>query len=308
MIKKIIVTGASGLIGTRLTAELISKGYDVVVFTRSVSKRKSTVHPANNNVEWDYRNPDAWQSYFENSYAIIHLAGASIAGKRFTKAYKKKVENSRIISTQNIVKAISAVKNKPKVFLCASGINYYGDSNARVLTENSPAGNDFLANVCSRWENEAMQAEKAGVRRVSIRTSPVLSLQDGMLKTLYPIFKSYLGASLGSGRQWFSWIHIEDIIRTYIYALENEFISGSINASSPYPVSMKEFAGQFGKVINRPVYFRVPLFMLKTFVGEAADFITASLRVIPAKLQRSGFIFNYAELGKALNDIVKNHK
>lgn len=308
MTKKVIITGATGLIGSRLAAELTSKGFEVIVFTRSLSRRKIPVNSSITYVEWDYRNPDLWQSYLENAYGIIHLAGASIAGKRFTESYKQQVKDSRIISTRNIVKAITAVKNKPRVFLCASGINYYGDSCDRVLTEDSPAGNDFLAEVCSRWEYEAAEAEKAGVRRVSIRTSPVLSLQDGMLKTLYPVFKSYLGASLGSGRQWFSWIHIDDIIRIYLYALENEAISGSINASSPYPVTMNDFAGEFGKAVNRPAFFRVPLFVLKAIVGEAADFITASLRVSPAKLQRSGFVFDYPELETALSDIVKNHK
>ncbi|HSD63271.1 MAG TPA: TIGR01777 family oxidoreductase [Ignavibacteriaceae bacterium] len=308
MAKKIIITGATGLIGSKLTNKLISKNYEVVVFTRNAKKGNIQVPSAHKYVEWDYLKPAKWQAVLEDSYAVIHLSGASIAGKRFTESYKKKVKSSRIISTQNLVKAISAAINKPKVFVCASGINYYGDSNDKILTEDSPGGNDFLAEVCGEWEYEASKAENFGVRRVSIRTSPVLSLQDGMLKSLKPLFKSYLGASLGSGKQWFSWIHVDDIINIYLLALEDETVQGAVNASSPAPVKMHEFAEQFGKALNRPAFFKVPRFVLKTIMGEAADFITASLRVIPERLQKSGFIFRFPEIYSALDDIVRNKK
>ncbi len=308
MAKKIIITGATGLIGSKLTNELISRNYEVVIFTRNVQKGNIRVPSADKYVEWNYHKPEEWQNHLEDSYAVIHLSGASIAGKRFTESYKKKVKNSRIISTQNIVKAISAAKNKPRVFLCASGINYYGDSYDKILTEDNSGGNDFLAGVCKDWEYEASKAENFGVRRVSIRTSPVLSLKDGMLKSLKPLFKSYLGASLGSGKQWFSWVHIDDIINIYLMTLEDVTISGPVNASSPGPVRMDEFAEQFGKALSRPSFFKIPKFVLKLVMGEAADFITASLRVIPERLQKSGFIFKFPELHSALDDIVKNKK
>jgi uncharacterized protein len=176
------------------------------------------------------------------------------------------------------------------------------------LNEDSPPGNDFLAELCINWENEAAKVESAGVRRVSIRTSPVLSIQEGMLKKLYPLFKLYLGASLGSGKQWFSWIHIEDMLRTYLYALEDASVSGPVNAAAPEPISMDEFAEQFGRAVNRPVFFKVPLFVLRAVTGEAADFITASLRVTPEKLKNSGFSFNHSELKSALIDILNNKK
>ncbi len=308
MTKKIVITGATGLIGSKLTAELAEKNYQVTVFTRNPDKAQGSPPSAVNYMQWDYHNPGKWQDHFEDSYAVIHLAGASIAGKRFTESYKKKVRDSRIISTRNIVTALADTKNKPAIFLCASGINYYGDSNDKTLTEENSAGNDFLAQVCNEWEYEASRAETLGLRRVSIRTSPVLSTQDGMLKTLLPLFKCYLGGSLGSGRQWFSWIHIDDIIRTYLYALENDSVSGSVNASSPNPVRMDEFAAQFGEVLNRPSFFKVPKFALKAVIGEAADFITASLRVIPGKLLDTGFLFNFPKLHTALADLVNTNK
>jgi len=308
MTKKIVITGASGLIGSKLTSELAAKNYQVTIFTRDPYKAKSCVPTAVNYVQWDYHNPGKWQDHFEDTYAVIHLAGASIAGKRFTESYKNKVRNSRIISTRNIVKGIADTKNKPAIFLCASGINYYGDSNDKILMEESSAGNDFLAKVCSEWEYEASRAEDLGLRRVSIRTSPVLSIKEGMLKTLLPLFKFYLGASLGSGRQWFSWIHIDDIVKTYLYALENNSISGPVNASSPNPVKMDEFAKQFGGVLNRPAIFKVPKSVLKAVIGEAADFITASLRVIPAKLLDTGFVFKFPKLHAALVDLASSKR
>jgi uncharacterized protein (TIGR01777 family) len=308
MPKRIIITGATGLIGSKLTNALVAKNYKVTIFTRNVDKAKTGVPSAADYLEWNYRNPGQWQNRFEDSYAVIHLAGANLAGKRFTESYKKKIWDSRIISTKNIVKAISETNNRPAIFICASGINYYGDSNERILNEDLSSGNDFLAKLCEEWENEAAKVEEKGVRRVSVRTSPVLSIHDGMLKKLYPLFKLYLGASLGSGNQWFSWIHIDDIINAYIYALENNAVSGAVNASAPNPVIMDEFAREFGSSLNRPVFFRVPLFVLKAILGEAGDSLTASLRVIPEKLQNSGFSFKYPDLHEAFIDIVRNKK
>jgi uncharacterized protein (TIGR01777 family) len=308
MAKKIIITGATGLIGSRLTSELVLRKYEVTVFTRNAQKAKKIVFSSVNYVEWDYHQPDKWYNELESSFAIVHLAGVSIAGGRFTESYKKKVFESRVTSTQNIVKVISETKNKPSVFLCASGINYYGESGDKILVEDSTPGIDFLADVCEKWENEASKVEDFGVRRVSLRTSPVLSTRDGMLKTLLPLFRFYLGASLGSGKQWFSWIHIDDIIKAYIYALEDVNLHGPINASSPDPVRMDEFAEQFGRVIHRPVFFKVPKFALRIVKGEAADYITASMRVVPRKLQDYNFTFSYPQLGPALQDLIQYKK
>ncbi len=308
MAKKIIMTGATGLIGANLAKLLIKRGYEIIVFTRDIDKGRVRLPSVKNYVEWNYRKPEKWRNHFEDAYAVIHLAGANLAGKRFTEAYKKKVRDSRILSTKNIVDAVSEANKKPSVFLCASGINYYGNSGDRVLTEKSAPGNDFLADLCEEWENEASKVEKAGVRWVSIRTSPVLSTQDAVLKKLLPLFKLYVGASLGTGKQWFSWIHIDDIVNTYLYALENESVSGPVNASAPNPVIMDEFAEQLGDVVNRPVFFRVPGLVMKAMIGESADFITASLRVLPEKLEALGFQFSFPLLKDALSDAIINKK
>ena len=308
MSKRIIISGATGLIGSRLASELASSGFEITIFTRNINKSRMMVPTAKNYVEWDYRRPEKWEDHLEGANAVIHLAGASIAGKRFTDSYKKKVRGSRIISTRNIVKAIAEIKDKPKAFICASGINYYGDSGDRKLTESSGAGNDFLADVCKEWEDEAAEAEKFGVRRVCVRTSPVMSTVGGMVKTLLPLFRFYLGASLGSGSQWFSWIHIDDIIKLYKFAVENESVSGAVNASSPNPVRMDEFADYLGETLHKPVFLKVPKFAMKAAIGEAADFITASLRVLPERVQNTGFSFDFPYLPDALKDIIRNKK
>lgn len=305
MYKKIIITGATGLIGSQLSKALSRKGYEIIVFTRDKQKSKSNVSYAENYVEWDYRKPEDWQDYLENTYGVIHLAGANLAGKRFTESYKQKVMNSRKISTGNIVKALSSVKNKPVVFICASGVNYYGEKGDVCLTEDSQSGDDFLAAVCKEWEKEAAKAESLGIRRVSIRTCPVLSREGGVLAPLFPLFKFYLGATLGDGKQWFPWIHLDDIINIYIKALEDEKISGAVNAAAPDYVTMNDFAKQLGKAMHRPAAFRVPKIILKALIGEAADFITASMKVIPQKLKDAGFKFKYPLLKEALNAIIR---
>jgi len=306
MSKKIIITGGKGLIGSHLSKALSRKGYEIIIFTRNKQKSESNVSYAENYVEWDYRKLEDWQDYLENTYGVIHLAGANLAGRRFTKSYKEKVMNSRKLSTRNIVKALSSVKNKPVVFICASGVNYYGDKGDVCLTEDSQPGDDFLAEVCKEWEKEAVKAESLGIRRVSIRTSPVLSSEGGVLEPLYPLFKIYLGAALGDGRQWFPWIHLDDIINIYIKALEDEKISGAVNAAAPDFVTMNDFAKQLGNAMHRPVFFKVPKVLLKAAVGEAADFITASMKVIPQKLEDVGFEFKFPLLKDALYDVIKN--
>lgn len=306
MSKKIIITGATGLIGSHLSLVLLEKGYEIIVFTREKQKGKSIISNSIEYIEWNYNKPEYWHDKFNNVYGVIHLAGASLAGKRFTESYKQKVMNSRKISTRNIVSAMSSVKNKPAVFVCASGVNYYGNSGDKPLTEESDSGDDFLAKVCREWEYEAAKSELHGIRRVSVRTSPVLSTKGGVLDPLLPLFKFYLGAALGDGRQWFPWIHLNDIINIYIEAIEDDKLSGAINAASPDYVRMNDFVKELGKAMHRPAIFKVPKFLLRTVVGEAAEFITASMKVIPKKLEDAGFKFKYPLLKEALNAIIKS--
>lgn len=303
MSKKIVITGASGLIGTNLTKALINRGDNVYIFTRDINKAKNIIHHAAEYIEWDYTRPDKWTEYLNDKDAVIHLAGANISGKRWSSHYKELILKSRELSTKNLVNVINSLPNKPKSFICASGVNYYGDSGNKLLTEEEEPGNDFLANVCKIWESEAKNVEKSGVRRISIRTGVVLTPGEGALKKMLIPFKLFIGGPLGSGNQWFPWIHLDDIVSIYIYVLDNDVSSGAINACSPNPVTMNEFAKYLGRIMNRPSFFKVPKFALTLASGEVADIIIASLRVIPKKLLEVGFKFKFDNLKDALSDL-----
>lgn len=303
MLKKIVITGASGLIGTRLAKALINRGDYVYIFTRDIDNTKNIIPDAAEYIKWDYKKPDTWAEQLDNKDAIIHLAGASISGKRWTAHYKEIILKSRELSTKNLVNVINSIPCKPSSFICASGVNYYGDSGDQLLTEEKGPGNDFLADVCRIWETEAENVEKAGIRRISVRTGVVLSLTEGALKKMLLPFKLFAGGPLGSGSQWFPWIHLDDIVDIYIYLLDNNNLKGSFNACSPDAVTMDEFAKALGKIMHRPSVFKVPKFALTLAAGEAAEVITASLKVFPKKLMEVGYKFKFGNLKDALADL-----
>jgi hypothetical protein len=303
--KRIVITGATGLIGKKLADALIDRGDQVIIFSRDAEKAKSIFPKALECVEWNYRKPDLWKSKLENADAAIHLAGINLFAKRWNDDFKKAVLESREVSTKNLVEVIKSCANKPEVFISASGVGYYGDCGDRILKEDSSSGNDFLADVCKVWEGEARKVEISGVRSVQIRTGLVLSSEDGALKQMLPAFKFFIGGSLGNGKQWSSWLHIDDIVGIYLHAIDNKNLSGAVTAASPNPVRMKEFANTLGKVLNRPSLFPVPKFALKIVVGEAAEVVTASQRVDPKKLLKSEYYFKFENLENALRDLLK---
>jgi uncharacterized protein (TIGR01777 family) len=305
MNKKIVITGATGLIGKKLCEKLIREDNELTIFTGNSAKAKELIGGAKEYIFWDYNKPEEWKNYINDKDAVIHLAGASIAGRRWSEEYKKKILDSREISTVNLVKAIKESNQKPGLLISASAVGYYGNAGDEILTEESKNGNDFLANVCRIWEEEAGKVEEAGVRRVSIRTGIALSSEGGAFKKMLLPFRMFIGGHLGSGKQWFPWIHIDDLIKIYIYALENSSVNKIINAVSPNLVQAKELAKLIGKKVHRPSLFPVPLFALKLVVGEAAESIVASQRVIPKKLLGSGFKFNFENIEQALNDLLK---
>lgn len=304
MSKRIIITGATGLIGKKLAASLINRGDKVIIFSRDAEKAKSVFPNAIDCVEWNYRNPDSWKSKLENADAVIHLAGINLFSKRWNDDFKKEVLKSREVSTKNLVDAIKSCTNKPEVFISASGIGYYGDCGDTVLDEKSPKGNDFLADVCEVWESESQKIGDYGIRNVQIRTGLVLSPEDGALKQMLPPFKFFIGGPLGNGKQWASWLHIDDIVGIYLQALDIQQLQGAINAASLNPVRMKEFAKTLGKVLKRPSFFPVPQFALKIVVGEAAEVVTASQKIDANKILDSGYKFKFENLEDALRDLL----
>jgi|WetSurMetagenome_2_1015567.scaffolds.fasta_scaffold09078_4 uncharacterized protein len=305
MSKKIVVTGATGLIGKKLAFALMQRGDEVIIFSRNMKKAKSIFPNAKECVEWNYKTPSLWENYLENCDAVIHLAGTNVFAKRWNDSFKKDILESREVSTQKLVEAIGNMQNKPLVFISASGVGYYGDGKDEILNEDSPSGNDFLAGVCKAWEKEAAKVETYSVRCIRIRTGLVLSPEEGALKQMLTPFKLFVGGPLGDGKQWASWLHIDDIVEIYLHAIDNPKVTGAINAASPNPVRMKKFAKTLGQVLNRPSLFPVPKFLLRIAVGEAAEVVIASQRINVKKLMSSGYNFKYTILDEAFKDLLK---
>lgn len=304
MSKKIIVTGATGLIGKGLCKALISRGDQLTILSRNTSNASKIIPGAKEYIQWNYNLPETWAEFLNGQDSIVHLAGESIAGKRWNNNYKNKILQSRKLSTNNLAEAIISLHEKPASFISASAVGYYGNKGNTILTEESANGNDFLANVCNEWEKASETVEASGVRRVVIRTGVVLSREGGALKQMITPYKFFIGGPLGSGRQWFPWIHIDDLIRIYIYSIDNSSVNGVLNATSPKHVTMKEFSGKLGKILRRPSFFPVPLFVLKIAVGEVAGSLVASQRIIPQKLVKGGFKFKYENVEEALKDLI----
>lgn len=303
--KKIIITGATGSIGQRLVQKLVSRNDQVIVLTQNVQQAQSKLSGVNNIIKWDYLKSEEWKEYLNETDAVVHLAGANLSGRRWNNDYKKLAYDSRIISTRNLVEAIKMVEQKPKVFITASAVGIYGNRHDEVLDETSSLGNDFLADLCKDWEKEATKIEEIGVRRVSIRTGLVLNKNEGVLKQLYLPFKFFVGGPLAGGRQWFPWIHSDDIIGIYLYALDNESVIGSINAASPGIVRMKEFAKTFGKVLRRPSLFPIPKLAMKIVAGEVADYAVMSQRTSAKKIIEAGYNFKFENVEEALRDLLE---
>jgi uncharacterized protein len=303
--KRIIVTGATGLIGRKLVDSLISRGDEVTIFSRDAEKAKLIFPKAKECVEWNYRKPELWKSKLENRDAVVHLSGANLFSKRWNESFKKEILESREVSTKNLVEAIGKSQSKPLVLISASGVGYYGDCGDNILMEESAAGIDFLADVCKLWESEARKVEQFGIRSVQIRTGLVLSAEDGALKQMLTPFNFFVGGPLGNGKQWSSWLHIDDIVGIYIHSIDCKELSGAVNAASPNPVRMKEFANTLGKVLRRPSLFPVPKFILKIVVGKAAEVVLASQRINSKKISDNGYKCKFENLKEALKDLLE---
>jgi len=299
----IFITGGTGFVGSSVVRALVKKGHHVTVLTRSLHKAES-LSDGVRTIQGNPTKPGSWQDEITKHEAIINLAGASIF-RKWTKAYKQKILQSRILSTQNITSALSKQATKQIHLLNASAVGYYGDCGDKILDEDSPAGDDFLATVSSRWEKMALEAEPLGIRVVLCRLGIVLGREGGALAQMRKIFERYLGAQLGEGKQWFSWIQLEDLSRIFCFLLEKTELTGPINCTSPHPVQNKELtqtlAHKLGKSTLLP---KVPGFVLKLVLGEFAQTLLHGQRVIPQKLLENGFEFRYEILEESLNNLL----
>ncbi len=301
--KKVVLTGATGLIGKSIAGKLIQRGDEVTIFTRSVNKAKQIIPNAAEYVVWNLERND-WQTKLEGKDAVIHLAGESVMAKRWNDEHKRNIYNSRIDSTRILVKTIEKTVNKPKVFISASAVGYYGNSEEPVTEESNP-GKDFLANVVRDWEKETEEVNRLGVRRVNIRIGIVLDKYEGALARMITPYKFFIGGPLGSGKQWFPWIHINDVAGIFLFALDNENVHGVLNAVSPNPLRMNEFCKTLGVVMHRPSLFKMPAFVLKIFFGESAEVLLGGAQVIPEKTIKAGYSFRFETAEEALKNLLK---
>jgi len=300
---RIFLTGGSGFIGSFLTSALATRGHEVTVISRNL-KKPPPFPPRVYVLEADPTKPGAWQKIAADHDAIINLAGLSIFN-RWTEKVKKEIFDSRILTTKNLVEALSQRQQKEIHFLSASGVGYYGFQGDNFLDENDGAGDDFLARLASAWEQTAVTAEKSGARVVLCRIGIVLGRHGGALARLTPLFKCYLGAPLGSGKQWFSWIHEQDLTNIFLFLLEHPEMKGPVNFTAPYPVRNRELTQTLSAVLRKPAFpFPVPEFLLRLTLGESADMILKGQRALPQKLLSNGFLFKFPTLSVALQDLV----
>lgn len=292
----VLISGATGLVGKKLTQELNSKGYNV----RILSRKKSEDH-----FYWNLQDNFIDPKAFENLDAIIHLAGAPISDK-WTKEYKKELYDSRIKTADLLFDHSKKHAPNLKTFITSSGTNFYGTfTSDKIFSENDPSGNDFLGELCRDWEAAAEKFKELGTRVVGVRTAAVLSEKGGMLEKLMPLAKLNLASPLGSGKQIVPWIHIDDLVRIYIYTLENENLKGAFNAVAPEIVNNKTFTKSIAKVMNKSMILpNVPAFMLKLILGEMSSIALEGSAISAEKIQDSGFKFQFPDLNSALKTLI----
>jgi len=300
---KIFITGGTGFIGRHLVRRLAEDGHTVLVLTRS---KKAPEKPEANvtYIPGESIKPGPWQEKVKDCDIIINLAGATIFSK-WNKKQKKLILESRVKTTQNIVQALAAGADRKTSLISASAIGYYGFHKDEELDEKAGPGDDFLASVTRAWETEALKAQEKSVRVVIARFGIVLGEKGGALSMMAPFFKLFIGGPLGKGRQWFSWIHVRDLVEIFVFLIEHPEISGPVNACSPRPLRNKDLAKALGKALRRPSFLRAPAFMVKLLLGEFGNVVLKGQRVLPRRLLQLGFVFQFPEIQGALTDILR---
>jgi len=305
MAKKVIVSGATGFIGTVLCSQLTARGYDVVVLSRNPERGAAHFSSNVTVIGWDARSAAGWAKQADGAHGIINLTGENIAAGRWTRSQKEKIRHSRLAAGRAIIDALAQVSTKPRVVIQASGIGYYGNRGDELLDETSSSGTGFLADVARDWERSTAQVEAMGIRHVIIRTGIVLGPDGGFLSRVLLTFRLFMGGHIGSGRQWLSWIHIKDAVDAMCFLLEKPDLHGPFNLCSPNPLMAREFFHILGSAMGRPSWLPVPGFALRIMFGQMAEELMLSgQRALPKRLLEAGFAFSYPEAGVALRDIV----
>jgi uncharacterized protein (TIGR01777 family) len=300
---KVFITGGTGFVGTTLTQKLAHEGHEVTLLTRSIKS-----HPASfqgvSYVEGDPTQKGPWQEKVADQDVAINLAGASIF-RRWSDSAKKLIWDSRIQTTQNLVEALSARKGKETHLFSTSAVGYYGFHEDEVLDEDRPSGEGFLADLSKGWESAAIKAQDYGADVILMRFGIILGRRGGALQQMIPPFKWWMGSALGSGNQWFSWIHEQDLVNIFLYLLNQKEISGAVNCTAPNPVTNRELTQVLGEVLSKPTFMpAVPGFMMSLILGEFGSVLLKGQRVVPKKLLDAGFRFSFPDLRSALKDLL----
>ncbi|MGL5062722.1 MAG: thylakoid membrane protein ThyD [Microcoleus sp.] len=304
---KVAIAGATGFVGSRLVERLQAQGHYTVILARDAARAQrifpASAYPNLEVVACKPAESGEWQKSIAGCDAAVNLAGAPIAEEKWTQARQQEILDSRKLTTQKLVEAIESANSRPSVLVSASAIGYYGTSETAEFDENSPAGNDFLTDVCTTWEAEATKVKNSGTRLAILRFGIVLG-KGGALAKMLPAFKLFAGGPIGTGKQWFSWIHREDVVNLILYALENPQVQGVFNATAPNPVRMNELCETLGKVLQRPSWLPVPAFALELLLGDGAKVVLEGQKVLPKQTLASGFQYQYPDLRSALEEIV----
>ncbi|MGW2561882.1 TIGR01777 family oxidoreductase [Streptomyces sp. NPDC001514] len=290
---RIAVTGSTGLIGTALVRSLRADGHEVVRLVRRAAR-------AAGEVEWDPLRQYVDAAGLTGCEAVVHLAGAGVGERRWTEAYKKEIRDSRVLGTAAIAEAVASLEVPPRVLVCGTAVGYYGDTGERSVDESAPPGSGFLASVCEEWEAAAAPAEEAGIRVAFARTGLVVARQGGAWGRLFPIFRAGLGGRLGQGHQYWSFISLDDEVAAFRHIIDTDTLSGPVNLTAPAPLTNHEVTAAMGRVLHRPTLFTVPPFALRIALGEFAEDVLGSQRVLPKKLLDSGFTFRHPSIDEAI--------
>lgn len=304
--RRVLITGASGFIGQSLTRDLAAAGFEVIALSRSDDKAKAILSDDIHVVKWDAESAEGWADLADGALAVINLAGENIGSGRWTKKKKHRILQSRLNAGRAVTEAVQKATSKPSVLIQASGIGYYGSRGDELLDETSLPGAGFLADVAAQWEQSVKSLEDLGVRVATIRLGVVLGPKGGVISRLKLPFSFFLGGHPGSGKQWFPWIHIDDVAGGIRFLIDNPDCTGPFNLTVPEPILSKDFYTLFGKAMHRPAFFPMPAFGLKLLLGEmAAELLLPSVKAIPQKLLRAGYEFKFPDALPALRNILQ---
>ena len=300
---KILITGGTGFVGKQLTSRFIQEGNEVTILTRSL-KESGQLPKGISYLQGDPTQKGPWQEAIPGHDVIVNLAGASIFSK-WSDEYKKLIRDSRVFTTRNIIEGIPSKFEREISLFSTSAVGYYGFHGDEEMDEESPPGSDFLARLAIEWEAEASKAKEKGARVVITRFGIVLGEKGGALGQMIPLFKKFIGGPIGSGQQWFSWVHIKDLAEAFAFLIKHPEIPGPVNVCSPNPVKNKDLAKALGRALHRPSFMPAPGFMIKLVLGEFGSVILEGQRVLPRRLLKEGFTFQYPDIDKALKSIIQ---